>query len=102
KTARDRVVELRGHELISDLCGSGRHMVQTVVAHRRKLPAWGQPRWLPFSEKDLKRQWQSCVYRCRSRSTKNLARPLVLGLEALKFPHGGGLSPPASQKSKNN
>src|SRR5215470_10612952 len=35
KTARDRVVELRGHELISDLCGSGRHMVQTVVAHQR-------------------------------------------------------------------
>src|SRR6516225_5261302 len=35
KTARDRVVELRRYELVSDLCGSGRHMVQTVVAHLR-------------------------------------------------------------------
>src|SRR5215470_11141662 len=35
KTARDRVVELRRYELVSDLCGSGRHMMQTVVAHRR-------------------------------------------------------------------
>src|SRR6516225_10083319 len=40
KTARDRVVELRRYEFVSDLCGSGRHMVQTVVAHQRKLPAW--------------------------------------------------------------
>ena len=24
----------------------------------------GQPRWLSFSEKRLKRQWQSCVGRC--------------------------------------
>src|SRR5262245_12876331 len=38
KTARDRVVELRGYEFVSDLCGSGRHMVQTVVAHRRNSP----------------------------------------------------------------
>src|SRR5262249_31342336 len=35
KTARDRVVELRRYELVSDLCRSGRYMVQTVVAHRR-------------------------------------------------------------------
>src|SRR5262249_10247300 len=40
KTARDRVVKLRRYEFVSDLCGSGRHMVQTVVAHRRRLPAW--------------------------------------------------------------
>ena len=35
KTARDRVVELRRYEFVSDLCGSGRHMVQAVVAHLR-------------------------------------------------------------------
>src|SRR5262249_33982459 len=40
KTARDRVGELRRYEFVSDLCGSGGYMVQTVVAHRRKLPAW--------------------------------------------------------------
>src|SRR5262249_47748178 len=77
KTARDRVVELRRCEFVSDLCGSGRHIVQTVVAHRRETPCLGQPRWLSFSEKPLKRQWQSCVYRCHSESTKNLAGPLV-------------------------
>src|SRR5215470_2360545 len=35
KTARDRVVELRRYELVSHPCGSGRHMVQTIVAHLR-------------------------------------------------------------------
>src|SRR5215467_16008551 len=35
KTARDRVVELGCYEFVSHLCGSGRHMVQTVVAHQR-------------------------------------------------------------------
>src|SRR5215469_5761937 len=34
KTARDRVVELRRYEFVSDLCGSGRHVVQSVVTHR--------------------------------------------------------------------
>src|SRR6516225_1296209 len=101
KTARDRVVELRRYEFVSDLCGSGRHMVQTVVAHRRKLPAWDSRDWLSFSEKRLKRQWQSCVDRCHLEIEKNLARPLVLWLEALNVPHGGGgHSRPASQKSK--
>ena len=33
KTARNRVVELRRYKLVSDLCGPGCHVVQTVVAH---------------------------------------------------------------------
>src|SRR5262249_7068359 len=53
-------------------------MVQTVVAHRRKLPAWNSRDWLSFSEKRLKRQWRSCVDRRHLGSTKSLARPLAL------------------------
>jgi hypothetical protein len=49
-------------------------------------PGLGQPSWLSFSEKDLKRQWQSYVYRCHSGSTRNLARPIVLWLEAVLRP----------------
>src|SRR5262249_32362207 len=68
-----------------------------------KLPVWERRDWLSFSEKRLKRQWQSCVYPVIRDRQKNLARPLVLRLEALNVPHGGGgHSRPASQKSKNN
>src|SRR5262249_17182541 len=35
KTARDRLVELGRYEFVSYLCRSGRHMMQTVVTHRR-------------------------------------------------------------------
>src|SRR5262249_39575412 len=35
KTARERVIELRRYELVSNVCGSGLHMVQTVVTHRQ-------------------------------------------------------------------
>src|SRR5262249_2389946 len=76
-------------------------MVQTVVAHRRKLPAWASRVCLSLSEKGLKRQWHSCVYRCHLEIEKNLVSPLVPCLGALNFPHGGGgHSRPASQKSK--
>src|SRR5262249_7065385 len=103
KTARDRVVELRRYEFVSDLCGSGRHMVQTVVAHRRKLPAWDSRDWLSFSEKRLKRQWQSCVGRWHLEIEKNLARPLALRLEALNVPHGRMRTFPSRlSKIKNN
>jgi len=37
KIARERVVGLRPHELVSHLCGSGRQMVQTIVAHQTTL-----------------------------------------------------------------
>src|SRR5262249_3615151 len=90
KTARDRVVELRCCELVADLCGSGRHMVQTVVAHRRKLPAWGQPRWLPFSEKRPKRQWQSWFYLFIRDPQKILRDLLSCGWSRLMFPQAGG------------
>src|SRR5262249_38818669 len=89
KTARDRVVELRRYEFVSDLCGSGRHMVQTVVAHRRKLPAWDSRDWLSFSEKRLKRQWQSCVGRCHLESEKILRDLLSCGWRRLMFRTAG-------------
>src|SRR5215471_21094641 len=93
----------RWHAANYAACGSGRHMVQTVVAHRRKLPAWDSRDWLSFSEKRLKRQWQSCVDRCHLEIEKNLARPLVLRLEALNVPHGGMRTFPSRlSKIKNN
>src|SRR5262245_57691608 len=61
KAARDRVVEPRRYELVSDLSGSGCYLVQTVVAHRHHS-LLGQPSWLSFSDKRIKRQRQSCVH----------------------------------------
>src|SRR5262249_49503845 len=48
--ARDRVVELRRYEFVPNFCGSGRYMVQTVVAHRQHSLI-GAARSLSFAKK---------------------------------------------------
>src|SRR5262249_58602814 len=77
KTARDRVVELRRYEFVSHLCGSGRHMVQTVVAHRRNS-LLGTAEMVVLPEEASQTPLAILCLSCHSGSIKNLARPLVL------------------------
>src|SRR5215469_8288214 len=90
KTARDRVVELRRYEFVSDLCGAGRHMVQTVVAHRWKLPTWDSRDGCP-SRRSVSNASGNLVSILSFGIDKKILRDLLsCGWRRLMFPHGRG------------
>src|SRR5262249_51348470 len=90
KTARDRVVELCRYEFVSDLCGSGRNMVQTVVAHRwNSLP--GTAEMVVFVGEGSQTPVAILCLSRHSGSTKKILLDLLSrGSRRLMFPHGGG------------
>src|SRR5262245_13128400 len=55
ETARYRVAELRGHQLVPNLCRSGGDVMQTVVTHGENLPSrnptallFNSTKWMPL------------------------------------------------------
>src|SRR5215831_469938 len=102
KTARDRVIELRRYEFVPNLCGSGRYMMQTVVAHRQHSLI-GTARSLSFAKKYAAGGLVSTERRAVILDgQKTLREHLFCDWRRLLFTQlgKGHFHPPASQTSK--